>query len=823
MLTKFILHINNTSYELRDDDLKNWDEVRCAYKRANYDGVVRSFTSQFEFVNRAYELLQEIFLRDRYNAVASIEVQTIDDRWIYHTQFACPLDFSTISWDSYVLSINSVDNSLAALIKANKGTKYEFTVGSDIPTDKSLFFERIPMNEKLSFRIIGESNDEDASMVITKPAWNIHRVYVGLESDQEVSVNGALSHWGDQTEDAGSYILEAKIDVKIKVEAGFAIDLLSNYTDLTSISFRLYKTSVDGTDTELCILCTNPNIYFGEVNSPADLTTEFTGVNYGVTALVKSTNTIWKMMEPSDGVVNDANDIKWRDTGLSLNDYMMQLEMREAMVDLKAGDKVWIGFTSTPWNWNYQGPLHIKILDQVINISWAGKGESENIDTISPRTLCDKLLERIAGTAVIVNSRFSNYDSRFANTYLLAAESIRALPVAKIYSSFTEFSEWMQAVFGYTYYIGELKESQYVGHEPFFTEWPLGNMEITDDVCPGQHTKVNNLVFIEEMGVFAVLHGVDFKFCTHWEKSTTCEDDSAYNDPKTKKARLDKVFVDEAGEGYYVDAEYKMRKYDGEIEKCTLSSQSVYFVHRSELLQDKAPIRRIASCRGVKYSTDASAIYSAVTVGYDKKDYEGLNGRDEFNFNNTYSTGCTVTDKTLSLISKYRADCYGIEFTVQKRGADTTDSTSDKDVFFLLCEQSGNYLVPDRTLKIENTVSDSVFNGAFSPMACVKANAGFIGLQADRMTLAFASSTGNSDIVIGGVPMSGNILIDKPIATCGVVEFTTDEVGMWDDANDLVEIENEGVIYRGYMREVEFKYAHTESAKYKLIIKDIEL
>ena len=51
MRTKYILHIDGTDYELRDDDLENWEQIKCSYKRASFDGVVRSFSSQFEFVN----------------------------------------------------------------------------------------------------------------------------------------------------------------------------------------------------------------------------------------------------------------------------------------------------------------------------------------------------------------------------------------------------------------------------------------------------------------------------------------------------------------------------------------------------------------------------------------------------------------------------------------------------------------------------------------------------------------------------------------------------------------------------------------------------
>lgn len=135
MLTKYILHIGDDDYELQTEDLKNWAEIRCSYKRASYDGVVRSFTSQFEFVNHAKDLLFECYLADRFNAKASISVHTINDNWEYDKVFECPLDFSTIEVEAHTLKLNSVDKNLAAIIKANKSTKYEFEIGADIMSE----------------------------------------------------------------------------------------------------------------------------------------------------------------------------------------------------------------------------------------------------------------------------------------------------------------------------------------------------------------------------------------------------------------------------------------------------------------------------------------------------------------------------------------------------------------------------------------------------------------------------------------------------------------------------------------------------------------
>ena len=54
---------------------------------------------------------------------------------------------------------------------------------------------------------------------------------------------------------------------------------------------------------------------------------------------------------------------------------------------------------------------------------------------------------------------------------------------------------------------------------------------------------------------------------------------------------------------------------------------------------------------GLDLSINESLIYSGVDVGYDKKDYDEINGRDEFHFTNSFSTGLSINDNVLKLIS----------------------------------------------------------------------------------------------------------------------------------------------------------------------------
>lgn len=819
MLTKFILHLGNTEYELKDDDLRNWDEIRCSYKRASYDGVVRSFTSQFEFVNHAKELLMEVYLKDRYNAKASISVHTANDRWEYEKKFECPLDFSTVSWESYTLKINSVDNSLAALIKANKSTKYELAVGADISPNTIFNFDRIPMSESLTYEFTqGEQFDNCADIVVT-----IHKdenPYLGNVGNEIMVTPGVMDWNDDQTSDANSYLFKAMRDVVVTLdfEISWRSDVGAGGTNI-GVSVRRNGSEVREAVTIpnggamanfLALPGPSGGTFVGSYTNPGSLTTAYPNPTSGQWALIGGI--VWY-------VGYNGRYFYWANSGKSREAYFTIRQSGIRKITLKAGDEVFI-YSYFPSS--MQQLAQFRIVTSKFMFSWMGRGVSADIPVITPQRVATTLLRRIANGVVKVNASISTFDARINNTYLFAAESARGISGAKFYSSFNEFCDWMSAVFGYVYYIGAAMPPKYkytrVCGEYEGSPWKYEAAPYIGAVS------TDNIVYIPQHAKFLYHDTANGKLYQYW---TGCEN---YNHPGSGHPRTDTLFrITELSSTnlYYFD-EYSGGSlyphiYDYSEDDIGLAEQTVYFVHRSELLNANATIHSILNSRDVKYSVDSGMIYSSITAGYDKKDYDNINGRDEFNFNNTYSTGCTVSDKTLSLLSKYRADSYGIEFAVQKRGEDTTDSTSDKDVFFVLCKNEDGNLIPDRTLEIRNSITGAVFNGAFSPMACIRANAGYIGLQADRLELAFASSTGNSSIIINGEGMSDNIILNSPLATCGSVEFTTDDVDDIADVNELIEVYDDGILYRGFLKEVDVKYAKTESAKYKIIVKDIEL
>lgn len=819
MQTKFYLHYDNIRYELKDDDLYNWDQIMCSYRRNNFDGVVRSFSSQFYFVNQAKEILLGLYLQDRHNAQAAISVHTLTDRWDWEEKFSCTLDFSTVSWEGEIFKINAIDNnSLAALINANKGTKYEFSIGEEISRDSIFKFDRVPMKESLTYGftqgVYASGNSADIYVTFA----NGLLPWVGNKG-KEISVNGTIDWQDDQTTDTDSYLFKAVKDIDVTLsfdlewwtnngalKVGLAIVILRNGMAVPTSGIE------SGNGGHFASLF-NPDYHnqgtlsnIGELPDPSGIDESERDKSYSVI-----NDIVWELKYNGVGYT-------WVRSNKTVKEYFVDRLNKTVSLSLKKGDVVKMT-NSVDYN---QPSATVRIINSSFIFSWTAKGNSENVDVFTPKKIATHLIRKIVNGAINPDIRISSYDGRLSDTYLIAADSLRGMSDAKFYSSFNEFCDWMSTVFGYIYYLGDPEPSKYKNIQV------CGQIEGTpwmyiDEIFHGP-VNIADIVYIPAHAKFLYHNESEGKCYSKWSGY------EMYNDPVTGHPRTDTLFrINELSETdlYYFE-EYEGSSlypslYDNPEEYIDKDTQTIYFVHRSEILNPSAEVKKIRNCRDVKYNVDSAVIYSSITAGYDKKDYDNKNGRGEFNFNNTYSTGCNATDKTLSLLSKYRADCYGMEFAVQKRGENTTDTKNDQDVFFVLCKSIDGELIADKSMPITNSLAGGVFNGAFSPMACIRANAGFISLQAEEMILKFASSTGNSEIEIDGESMSADITLNTPLATSGWIEFTTDEIDDIASVDDLIEVADEnGVLYRGFLKEVDVKYTKTEAVKYKLIVKDIQ-
>lgn len=647
MYYKCELVVGGYSYDVTDN-LVNWDDVEMSFKRNDYDGVVRSFSTKFQFANGAYSLLLKQYTDNYLKSNASIVFYIRNNSWLWNEKFRCALDFSTFSYNGTTCEINAVDNSLASLIKAKKGTQYEYPV-DELTENEPLYYDRLQMSNEIKWIIPSESEDNSISKNITIDSKSYYSIPLYLYGTPEITV-------------------------KDIVEVGDVEEIKTNLDEIPVFFKNTSKKSIN------IHLKVKFHINFGNPTP-----------SYGYPSCF-----FYLLKREESG--NHANEFN-----LSMKENGLYTISIDKDITLKSGESLKMVFevvreVEFPVTWTLYD------MDTYLTITFYAKDIPVNIDLIKPLSLLNRLLKSINGEKEGVTCEIvSGVDSRLDNTLIVSAESIRGIEDAKIYTSYTKFVKWMEAEFGFVPVVGENK---------------------------------------------------------------------------------------------------------------------VTFVHRDSLFQDVQIKDFTENSREFEYSVNSSLIYSSIKVGYDKQDYDSVNGRDEFHFTNEYLTGITLTDNVLDLISPYRADAYGIEFLAAKRGEDTTDSKSDNDIFFVGAELSGDKYELIR-IPISGVISpDTMFNAMYSQHHMIKANEKFIGAFTDR--LEFASSEGNSDVVIDGVSEKADILISERSFTVGELSFETGDTEIPSDLSGYVVVTNGGKTYKGYLSNVSYNLGRSEAVKYTLIAKEAQ-
>lgn len=647
MYYKCELLVDGYSYQVTDN-LVNWDDITTSFKRGDYDGVVRSFSTKFEFSNAAYNLLKRVFRNKYLQASASVVFYTRNNSWLWNERFRCSLDFSTFQDNGNTISISAVDDSLAALIKAKKGTQYEYAV-SELTEGKYLYYDGIKMNQNVNWLVAGNSIEDSTDISVKLEAALLNQKYFPLVvGASETSIGGYITY-GDTFQqdvsknDKDTFLFRAERNITCFLNVSISFKVAAN----KALSMQLIKVGLDGSETEI-----------------------------------------------AGTFVNDEHP-----ETIFLLSYMNNITLLE-------GEYCFIKYGSIK-------EMTLTIREPYISLNWDARIIPVNIDIVTPVKLLNRLLQSInGGQEGITGEIASGVDKRLDECMIVPAESARGLKNAKLYCSYTKFVDWMNAEFGFVPVIGEDK---------------------------------------------------------------------------------------------------------------------VTFVHRSSLFAKNIVKDFGDNIQSFEYNVNSELIYSRVRAGYDKQDYDSVNGRDEFHFTNEYTTGVTMTENTLELISPFRADAYGIEFLVQKRGEDTTDSDSDNDVFFVnakLVSIDGRYRLV-RTINggpsISGVISpDTMFNAVYSPRYMIEANRRFIG--AFTNTLDFASSDGNSDVVIDGVPEKIDIQLSEGerLFTVGELSVESGDMKAPEDLTGLISIEKGGETYYGYIKDGKFNYGRAEAVKYTLIVESIK-
>ena len=240
---------------------------------------------------------------------------------------------------------------------------------------------------------------------------------------------------------------------------------------------------------------------------------------------------------------------------------------------------------------------------------------------------------------------------------------------------------------------------------------------------------------------------------------------------------------------------------------------------------------------------DNTHAYTNISIGYDKQDYDKVNGRFEANGTFEYTTGYTAKDENrLELISPYRADSLGIELLCQERAKATTDDKSDNDIFVvdMVFNEEGEYYTEYKGIvirawayivdpeSVDNAPGFNVdtFNARFNPYYLVKYNESLIGVITDRITYTSTDMCKDAEFMVAegndyerGDNMRENQPITKHLFSPIEYNFAT---GNWqglppqDIRDGLVCFTYKGRQLKGYIIEVMKNYAHETETTWRL-------
>lgn len=642
----------------KGEELINWEDVSLSYKRDGLGAVMRAFSTEFEFAKEARDMLLAAFLADGVRADASVEFQTMNDDFTFSTLFTCALDFATLKYDAHRATINAVDNSIASKLKAGKSQKYQYAVAG--LTTQSATYRHLPMLNEVSWLINGDFDSD------TEKTYG----HFGALNDQPAYTCVPLAVLGSEIAVRGSSDFD---DVQLKwgKTDNLAKDLVPFFT--------------------AGVACT----------ASVELTLE-TGVPVGG-GTISVFNLVLGKIETG---VDDAKTLSVLATLDVLNNRSVSMSADYAM---NAGDALCLYLLVTTSDGALPQWTQYEIVSSSLSVTYMARDYNKvQIDALQPVTLMQALLDSIFG-ANNVTGAISTSDDRLQHTWLMAAESIRGIGDAQIYTSWGDFCKFMDAQFCY---VPEIDEA---------------------------------------------LRTVTFK------------------------ERRQSVF------------------------DVTLSPAHTF---NGDEAQD------------VEISVAEDMLASKVSIGYEKQDYDSVNGRDEWRWTSEYKTGITNSENEVAIECKYRADVYGIEFLTLTREEQTTDKDADEDIFLADLDTVGGVF----TFRIDVPVTGIIAvndmpNGRYTQRYMALANAFLLARLTQSLT--FTSIQGNQSAAVGGTAVTANISLAGYAHMLPYrLTFVTPLQTVFDWKLRLAVVSG-GRTYTGWVQDVRFGVGRDTRVQYTLLVNSI--
>jgi hypothetical protein len=113
-------------------------------------------------------------------------------------------------------------------------------------------------------------------------------------------------------------------------------------------------------------------------------------------------------------------------------------------------------------------------------------------------------------------------------------------------------------------------------------------------------------------------------------------------------------------------------------------AETLFFEHKQYSYDPSTIDMDLGEVSELTVEPDVELFFDKLKIGYPEQKYDERAGNQEYNTTAEYQSSVTRISKELNLVSKYRADSYGIEYTRFLIGSsNTANNKSDNDVFII--------------------------------------------------------------------------------------------------------------------------------------------
>lgn len=114
-------------------------------------------------------------------------------------------------------------------------------------------------------------------------------------------------------------------------------------------------------------------------------------------------------------------------------------------------------------------------------------------------------------------------------------------------------------------------------------------------------------------------------------------------------------------------------------------NESIFFERKSYVLDSSVVTMKLKQVANLRITLDLEHFFNWLRIGYGPQSYDETSGKYEYNNTSQFQAPIKAIAKVLDLISRYRADSYGFEYTRWNTsgGKSSTFNSSDNSVFIL--------------------------------------------------------------------------------------------------------------------------------------------